>query len=436
MSARRLAFVAALTGALTAPAVAGPGRDRGDRGDRDRDSDRDPDRDRTADRDSDRDADRDADRASDRDRDRDPDDTARDHDAEQLVVVNALPELDPGQVARLRRALASRGLLRKLPDPMEAALEGRTKLSVDIDPIRDAYGDFDYERAEHLIDDQENQILDDAVAGDPTTALAELTLWRGLLAAAEDRHDEAIEWFRGAYRLNSALRIDPKFASPSVRQLVKQARREAEDTGGLRIDTDPPEASVAIDGGEARPIGKELELEIGLHLVVITAPERAPYAEMIEIRSGKTEDIEIKLDPETKVNAAARLVDQTAAAAPGKARLKRAKALSRITGAKRILVVEDGTDDHVTLRLYDVDSKRVSKQFDLSGAASTTSIARIVQAALDSDDNVLDGHVDGGASKPWYKRWYVWAAVGAVVVGGSAYAYSQMNQEPKAITGF
>lgn len=360
--------------------------------------------------------------------------------AEQLVLVNAMAELgDAGQVARLRRALESRGLLRKLPAPIEAALEGRTQLAVDVEPIKDAYAEFDYERARQLIDAQEDRVLDDAVAGDPTTALAELTLWRGLLAAAQDEPEAAIDYFRGAYRLNSALRIDPRFAAPSVRQLVKRARREAEDSGELRIETDPAAAQVSIDGGEARAIEPSIELETGLHLVVISADDRAPYAELIEIRAGKTERLEIALEPENEVHRAARLVDQTAAAAPGKARLKRARALSKITGAKRILVVEDGSDDHVTLRLYDVDQKRVSKRFDLSGKASTTSIARIVQAALDSDDNDLV-RLDGGAAPAggtaWYKRWYVWAAVGAVAVGaGVAYAIVG-GGSPDTIRGF
>jgi hypothetical protein len=401
--------------AAAAPAAADRSRDRGK-----------PDRDDRDDRD-DREARDDRDRAE-------SDVTVR--DAEQLVLVNAMAELgDAGQVARLRRALEARGLLLKLPDPIEAALEGRTQLSVDVDPIRDAYADFDYDRAEDLIDDQEGRILDDAAAGDPTTALAELTLWRGLLAAAQDQPEDAVRWFRGAYRLNSALRIDPKFAAPRVRQLVKRARREAEESGELRIESDPADALVSVDGGEARPIPRELELQIGLHLVVISAAGRSPYAEMIEIRAGKPEVLEIALEPETRVHRAARLVDQTAAAAPGKARLKRAGALSRITGAKRILVVEDGSDDHVTLRLYDVSNKRVSRQFDLSGAASTTSIARIVQAALDSDDNMLH-KTDGGSSLRWYKRWYVWAAVGAVAVVGGYFTYQSMQREPDRITGF
>jgi len=404
-----------------------------DRGDGDRETGRDRDRDHDRDRDRDRGhRDADGDRADDRDAD---DRDAAPREDEQLVLVNAMAELgDAGQVSRLRRALAARGLLLRLPDPMEAALEGRTQLSVDVDPIKDAYADFDYDRAENLIDAQEDRVLDDAVAGDPTTALAELTLWRGLIAAAQDQPEDAVRWFRGAYRLNSALRIDPKFAAPSVRQLVKRARREAEETGELRIDPDPVDAEVSIDGGVTRAIPEAIELEIGLHLVVISATDRAPYAEMVEIRSGKAERLEISLERESRVHKAARLVDQTAAAAPGKARLRRARALSKITGAKRILVVEDGSDDHVTLRLYDVSNKRVSKQFDLSGAASTTSIARIVQAALDSDENELTGRVDSGP-KRWYQRWYVWAAVGAVAIGGFA-AYEYGSREPDRIRGF
>lgn len=361
-------------------------------------------------------------------------DGARADDPDGVVVVNAMGESgDAGQVARLRRALAARGLLVEVPEPIALALEGRSKPTVDVEPIKEAYVEFDYARAARLIEAQEGEVLDETAAGDPTTALAELALWRGLLAAAQDQEEDAVRWFRGAYRLNSALRIDPELAAPSVRQLIKRARHEAEETGALRIDADPPTARLSIDGGPPRDLDRELDLEAGLHLVVISAPRRTPYAEMVEVRAGRVERLEIKLDPENDVHAAARLVDQTAATPPGKQRLRRARALSRITGAKRVLVVEDGSDDHVTLRLYDVSAKRVSKQFDLSGTASTTSIARMVRAALDGEDELA-----GPGPRPrsrWFTRWYVWAAVGAVAVGAGVLTYQYLGREPELIRG-
>lgn len=361
-------------------------------------------------------------------------------DTEPVVVVNAAAELDAeqaaGQLDKLRRALEARGLLHPLPARIEEALEGHAAIAVDLDAVKDAWASFDYEGALELIDEQENNVLDGAVVGDPAMALAELTQWRGLIASAQKDDELAMVWFQAAYRLNPGLTIDKRYASPRVRQLVKRARREAADeTGALAIEVDPEEAEVSVDGGEARPIKKKLRLEPGVHLVMITADGRAPYAELVWIRAGETERLEISLDAETKAQEAARLVDATAAAPPGRRRLERAGALARVTGAKRILVVEEGDDDHVTVRLYDVGARRVSKPLELSGRASSASIARMVSAALEGDPSMF---AEGGGSagpKPWYQRWYVWAGVAAVAAGGVLYTTTR-PEEPTSISGF
>ena len=83
------------------------------------------------------------------------------------------------------------------------------------------------------------------------------------------------------------------------------------------------------------------------------------------------------------------MVDASAAAPAGKPRLKRARALAKLTGVTRMLFVEDGGDDHITVRLYDVETKKVSKPLDIEGAASSAAIARKVIAALDPE-NLVD----------------------------------------------
>jgi hypothetical protein len=363
-----------------------------------------------------------------------------DDGTEPVVVVNAAAELDAedaaGQLAKLRRALEVRGLLHPLPARMEAALEGRAAIAIDLDAVKDAWASFDYEGALELIDEQEGRVLDGAVAGDPAMALAELTQWRGLIASAQHDDELAVIWFQAAHRLNPALTIDKRYASPRVRQLVKQARRDAaEAPGALAIAVDPEEAMVSVDGGEARPVRKKLRLAPGVHLVMLTAEGRAPHAELVEIRAGETEQLEVALEPETEAQEAARLVDAAAAAAPGKARLERAGALARVTGATRILVVEEGGDDHVTVRLYDVGARRVSQPLELSGRASSASIARMVSAALERDDGELAAGGGRGAT-PWYRRWYVWAGVAAVGVAGGVFYTTQRSGEPTSIRGF
>jgi hypothetical protein len=358
---------------------------------------------------------------------------------QQVVVVNAATKLGSvGPITRLRRVLDSRNMLVKLDKNLEATLDGRNVLIADVDSIKEAYGNADYETALKIIETDEGRILGEAVSRDPIPALAELSQWRGIIAAALNQQDEALRWFRAAYRFNPAWVIDKKLASPRVRSLVKRAKRELDEVGTLRVNTDPEDARISINGGEGRAAGEKISLPVGKHLVMVSAPKRKPYAELVEIAADETYRIDISLDAESTLDRAARLVDATAAAPAGKPRLKRARALAKLTGAPRMLVIEDGGEDQLTIRLYDVDSKMVSKPLELESAASSAAIARQIVAALDPE-NLVDVNTivvtqrdDQAKPTPWYGRWYVWAAVGAVAIGGYA-TYDYMSREPTAV---
>ncbi len=359
---------------------------------------------------------------------------------EPVVVVNAASKLGSvDQIKRLRRVLDARNLLVKLPENLEATLDGRNVLIADLDSIKEAYASGEYDTALEIIEADEARILGEAINRDPIPALAELSQWRGIIAAALNKQDEALRWFRAAYRFNPAWNIDKKLASPRVRSMVKKAKREPDQEGFLKVYTDPDDATVRIDGGEARAAGQKIALPVGTHLVMITAPKRKPYAELVDVAENDPVRIDINLDPETTLDRAARLVDATASAPTGKSRLKSARALAKLTGVSRMLVVEDGGDDHVSVRLYDTDNRKVSKTFDLAGNASAETIARKIVAALDPD-NLVDINtvvvnqrvIEGQRPTKWYARWYVWAAVGAVALGGYA-TYDYATREPTAV---
>lgn len=371
--------------------------------------------------------------------DSDPNDPNED----PVVVINAAPKLgNVDQITRLRRVLDSRNMLVKLPENLEATLDGRNVLIADLDAIREAYGSADYETALKIIDTDEGRILGEAMSRDPIPALAELSQWRGIIAAALGQQEDAVRWFRAMYRFNPAWVIDKKLASPRVRSMVTKAKREPDETGTLKINCDPDDASILIDGAEKHQAGEKIKLPTGLHLVMITADKRRPYAELVEIQDGDPYRIDISLDKESTLDRAARMVDQSAAAPAGKSRLKRAKGLAKLTGVSRMLFVEDGGDDHITVRLYDLDSKKVSKPLDIDGAASSAAIARKIVAALDPD-NLVDVNtvvvtqhiVEKEKPTPWYGRWYVWAGV-AAIAGGSYLTYDYMTREPTSIRGF
>ncbi len=363
---------------------------------------------------------------------------ADDDASNQVVVVNAAAKAgDVGQIARIKQVLETRGLLIKLPGPLEATLDGRNGTISDLDAIRDAYANSDFELALKIIDADEQRVLGEAVSGDPIPALAELSQWRGIIAAALNEQDEAVRWFRAAHRFNPAWQIDKKLASPRVRQMVKKSKHEPSETGLVRVEADPDDAKVTIDGGDTRTASEKLELPVGVHLVVVSAPDRKPYAELVDVQKDEPYKIQISLDKESTLDRAARLVDETAAAPTGKARLKHAKALARLTGAKRMLFIEDGNDEHVTVRLYDIELKKVSQPLELDGSASSAAIARKIKAALDPD-NLVDANTlvftTRGASEPphWYSHWYVWAGA-ALVLGASVGTYEYMSREPTQV---
>lgn len=361
---------------------------------------------------------------------------------DRVVVVNAAPKIGSiGQIARLRRVLESRNMLVKLSAPLEATLDGRNALIADLDAIKGAYANADYDQALTIIEADEERILDEAVGRDPIPALSELSQWRGMIAIKLNQRDEAMRWFRATYRFNPAWAPDKRQISPSMRTIMKRAKTETNEMGTLRIDADPEAARVSIDGAEAKPINDKLTLPVGMHLVMITAENRRPYAELVDIRLSETFKIDINLDQESTLDRAARLVDATAAAPAGKPRLKRATALAKLTGHPRLLFVEDGGDDHVLVRLYDVDSKKVSKPLELVGNADSAAIAQKIVAALDPDNmvdvnTVIVTRSDPGTPSRWYHKWYVWAAIGSVAAVGGYVGYWYLTRQPESVEGF
>jgi porphobilinogen deaminase len=366
----------------------------------------------------------------------DIDDDEETEDESGLVLVNAAAKLgDLGQIDKLRKVLDSRGLLHKLPRRLEAALDGRALQIGDVEAIKDAYANDEFDVALKMIGDDEVRILKSAAAGDPLPALAELAQWRGLIEAKSGNEDEAIHWFRAAHRFNSARRIDKQLASPTVRTMMKKARKEAAELGRLRVDAEPETAMMQIDGQKAQPTGMKVALPVGFHLVTVTAKGRTSYSEIIEILEDKVEKFEIALDKESSDDKAAKLVDATVSAAPGKARLKLAKKLSRLTGNQRYLVIEGTGENYVTVRFYDVSIKKVSRQVDLLDTASSATIARLVNEALDPE-SMIDATqitvIQTEREQRWYERWYVWVGVGAVI-GGGVLGYQYMSREPTAV---
>jgi hypothetical protein len=366
-------------------------------------------------------------------------------ESDQVVLVNAANKLGfQGPVAKIKRVFDARGMLRELPDGFEAMFDGRNLQLQNVDAIRAAYANFEYDTAEKLIEDNEARILDHAASGDPLPALTELCQWRGLIAVGKEKSDEAVGWFAAAMRFDPTWTIDKKFAAGSVTKLIKRAKRESAestDTGKLRVDVDPEDKSamVQIDGGKKQPITDKIPLPVGHHLVVVSAEGLKTSAELVEIVPSKVTRLPMHLDQATRSDQAAKLVDATISAPPGTTRLKKTQKLSAyIGGAKLWVYVEDGGDDKVTLRVYDVGRKKVSKPVEIDVNMSSNTIQSKVMAAL-NPDNLIDPTgimvIQEQRSTHWYERWYIWAGV-AALAGGGYLTYHYATRAPTAVVGF
>lgn len=361
-----------------------------------------------------------------------------------MVLINASADVDAGQIARLHRVLDQRGLLFHLSESLEALLEGRNVLQSDLDAIKAAYASADWPGAEKIINEDEKRLLGHGGA-DVATSLSLLYGWRGLIAGAQGKNDEeALRYFRAALRLNPAWQVDKRLPSPTVKQLIAKAHHEADQTGLLKITTDPSDAQVSIDGNPQRGSTEKVKLTVGLHLVQVLADGKKTHAEMVDIDDVKVSHIDATLDPETELDKAAKLVDENAATPPGTARLERARAFKKLTSANRFLMIEGNDDTRVRARLYDVAAKAVSKPLSIDGNAASALIAGQVKTALGpgTGDSVVvvgggSGDDSGGPTEHprWYNRWYVWAGA-AVLLGGVVITYELSSRDPTSLRGF
>jgi hypothetical protein len=356
------------------------------------------------------------------------------------VVVNASGD-NPGQVERIHRVLDQRHMLFHVSESLEATLEGRSVLTSDLELIRHAYASADFAGALKIISEDEKKLMVRGGA-DLTISLSTLAGWRGLIAAADDKDDESLRQFRAAVRMNPAYQIDKRLPSPKVRATISKAHHELDVTGVLKTTVDPEDAVVAVDGNDNKPAGEKRKLAIGLHLVQVSAHERKTHAEIVDIDDGKPVRIDVLLDPESTADKAVKLVDESAAAPSGAARLERARAVAKLVGIDRLLFVEGASEDGVKVRLYDTHANKISKSLMFDPNESSASIASQIKSALDPGatvdvNTVVLGH-DGEPEhddERWYNRWYVWAGA-AVVLGGAYLTYSYESRDPTSIKGF
>lgn len=359
----------------------------------------------------------------------DDDDHGEDFGEDGVAVVNAAaPGVAPSserQLARLRKRLDALGALHPTPPELAAALDGSA--GTDLAPIKEAFEKFDYDGAEELL---EQAVTDLLTTGDPeriAKPLAELLHWRGLIADELDDAADAETWFAASYRLDPERPIDRETTPPRVRRVIEKARNADRPDGNIAIElVDLPDEDVriAVDGGPLARLGGPLAVSAGYHLVVVTAPKKSPFAKLVRVSPNRTVDLAVELSPESDVARARRARDAVVAARSDKARLKKAKPLAKITGARKLLVIEG--EEELIVRVFDLDARTVSAPMSLRNASRTAVLADLLG---------VDAGFRRDRDRAWYERWYVWVGVAALAGGGYA-TWELTHREPTSIRGF
>ncbi len=356
---------------------------------------------------------------------------SEDDDEDGVAVVNAASptagHASERQLARLRKRLDALGALHPTTPELAAALDGSA--GANLVPIKAAFEKFDYDGAEELLEQAINDLL---TAGDPeriAAPLAELLHWRGMISDELDDASDAETWFAASYRLDPEHPIDRESTPPRVRRVIEKARTAQRPDGRIAIelvDLDDDAVRAAVDGGPLTRLGGPLGVAAGYHLVVVTAPRRSPFAKLVKVGPNRTVALSVELSPESEVARARRARDAVGAARSDKARLKKARPLAKITGARKLLVIEG--EDELTVRVFDLDARTVSAPMSLREASRTSVLAEMLG-------------VEGGfgrerdRDRAWYERWYVW--VGVVALAGGGYATWELtHREPTSIRGF
>ena len=342
-------------------------------------------------------------------------------DSEGVIVVNG--GATTSELERLRKRIENLGVLQPTSAAITAALANQPPY--DLAPIRNAFANFEFERADELIEAVLADLFDFGAEEQIADGVAELLYWRGLVAANNDRPDDALRWFTAGFRIAPALEVDNATASPSVRALINSAKKARPPLRPLYIDGLGPDddlAELAIDGGPPQAVPDEIDLAIGLHLVVVTARKKQPFATMVDVRGNRDNGVTVQLDDEDDVTRARRLRLETLEATTTSDRLKRARRLAKLTGARRTLVIDADTE----VRVYDAVTDTATDGMPLKRATQPSMLASLLGVEERTD---LRAPV-------WYKRWYVWAAVGAVAVGGGIGIYAYSQRDPTRITGF
>lgn len=222
---------------------------------------------------------------------------------------------------------------------------------------------------------------------------------------------------------NPEAQLDPKFFAPDTKKLFDKAKAEvaARPRANLSLVSNPPAQATFRD----KVAGGSVQVPMGRHHVAFSLGGYRPGGVLVDVPRGGA-DAKLDLKPvaefEEVLRKAASLVPASFA---GKRLPQDAKSLASAVNSRFLVMVSAGAAGG-SLEVWDPQTGNRLGDVPFEGEGSLTAAAAQVKTFVSRPSPVEQAKpvavVEHGGGPALYKQWWLWAAVGGVVVVGAASA--------------
>ncbi len=201
--------------------------------------------------------------------------------------------------------------------------------------------------------------------------------------------------------------------------------------GSFEVRTSAPNATVYLDDRELGTLPRIVRAPVGTHVLRVEAPGRSPWGQVIEVLEGRRPPMVVALAANPMVVSARRLSTEMAAGD-----FSFGIRLAELLGVSAVwfLRVGDGDQDRALLMRCSGEGCALPRRLSLDEVPFVLPAFRPVEDLAPTNRAYAQGlswlqeeevFVPPPPPLPWWRRWYVWVGVGAVLAGAiSAIAVS------------
>jgi PEGA domain len=284
----------------------------------------------------------------------------------------------------------------------------------------EAYENLDYELAVKKVEEALEYLNAHPLEAEPVL-VAQVHFLNAVLAVqngGKTGAPKAAEQFAKALVQNPAQTLDANVFGNDLKKIFEKSKSEfAEATKvKLEIKTTPSDAQVFLNG--QRAFSNELEVQGGRLQLVASKPGYETWAERIDVNAANR-SIEVTL---RKLPAFAAVEDAGDVLASGlvKPMPQTAKVLAKSLNV-RFLILGRRAPMGTEVELWDTQTGNQVRSLSFNDASSMRACAAKLKNFMEHP-SVLKPMNETVAAAPVYKKWWFWAGVGALAVGGGVAA--------------